>query len=124
MSTRRSSNGNSPYRTFEAAQEWAKSQPVLSTLHWQYLAKKEKIPLDIPTNLRIYPEFKGMRLFLGNEVKGRASIKESILALELSQFFKIQTQVKVTEGGFKVPKWRLFSPVGAKLNPYQCEYFC
>jgi very-short-patch-repair endonuclease len=101
MSTRRTSKGKSPYRKFEAAQEWARSQPVLSKLHWDYLAKMNKIPLDIPTNLKSYSEFKGMNEFLGNNVKGRASIKESIIALELSLFFKIETQVKITGDDFE-----------------------
>lgn len=96
MSTRRTSNRKSPYRGFEEAKAWARSQPVLSASHWQYLAKKKEIPTDIPTNLKVYPEYRGSQDFFGNKIKGRSSIKESVVAVELGHFFKIEQQAKIS----------------------------
>jgi hypothetical protein len=88
--------------SYEKAKEWARNFPVLSSPHWEYLSRKDIIPRNIPINLRTsYKEFKGWRDFLGFKVKSRSSIKESVLALELSWFFDLETQALLEFDNFK-----------------------
>lgn len=88
--------------SYEEAKAWARSVPVLSVSHWEYLSKKDLIPRNIPIYLKTsYTEFKGWRDFLGFKVKGRSSIKESVLALELSWFFKLEHQAFLEFNNFK-----------------------
>ena len=83
-------------RSYKDTKKWARSVPVISSTHWEFLAKQNLIPLDIPTNLHtVYKEFSGWSNFLGNKIKGKASLKETVLALELSQFLSIKTQEKI-----------------------------
>ncbi len=92
----RLSTRNQKKRSYKDAKEWAQSVPVISKTHWDFLAKQNLIPLDIPTNLNtVYKEFLSWSDFLGNRIKGKASLKETVLALELSNFFSIKTQEKI-----------------------------
>ena len=65
-----------------------RSVPVISKTHWDFLAKQNLIPLDIPTNLhKVYKEFTGWSDFLGNKIKGKASLKEISFSLGAFTFF-------------------------------------
>lgn len=92
----RLNNRHQKKRSYESTKEWARSVPVISKTHWDFLAKQNLIPLDIPLGLgQFYKEFSGWPDFLGNKIKGKASLKETVLALELSHLLSIKTQEKI-----------------------------
>lgn len=87
---------NQRKRSYKDTKKWARSVPVISSNHWKFLAKQNLIPLDIPTNVHtVYKDFRGWSDFLGNKIKGKASLKETVLALELSHFLSVKTQEKI-----------------------------
>ena len=102
--SRMSNRGNTKWRSFRDAKKWARSVPVVSRVHWSYLASVDKIPRDIPTNVnQVYPEFSTWRDFLDFNIKGKSSKIETVLAIELSNFFDLSHQhMIVTSSG---PNW-------------------
>lgn len=102
--SRISNRRTTKWRSFEDAKKWAQSIPVISSTHWLYLAKIDKIPRDIPTNVnQVYKEFTTWRDFLEFNIKGKSSKVETVLAIELSNFFELShQQIISTELG---PKW-------------------
>lgn len=82
-------------RSYAEAQEWAKLQGVSRREDWDMLATSGLIPPDIPTNLnQYYEEWNGWREFVGNAIRGGASISEVIVAHELAQFVTVADSIR------------------------------
>ena len=63
-------------RSYNDTKKWARSIPVVSKSHWEFLVRQNLIPLDIPTNFnQVYDEFSSWS-DLGNKIKGKAYLKK------------------------------------------------
>ena len=81
--------------SYEDAKSWAEKMGVLRKEDWDELSKNGLIPPEIPVNVsKFYKEWKSWSEFLGNQIKGGASITEVVIGLELSQFLEVDDSVR------------------------------
>jgi len=94
-------NRGQHYRSYEAAQTWARANGITTSTQWRSLGP-ERLPSDIPAKPgRVYAEWSNWQKFLGKRISG-ASVAEVILHHELSAFLPVAPRGRTLRlGGFK-----------------------
>jgi hypothetical protein len=81
--------------SYEDAKAWAKKMGVLRKEDWDELSTNGLMPPEIPANIsKFYKEWKSWSDFLGNQIRGGASITEVVIGNELGQFLDIDDSIR------------------------------
>jgi hypothetical protein len=81
--------------SYQDAKAWARKMGVLRKEDWDMLSTNGLMPPEIPTNVsKFYEEWKSWSDFLGNQIKGGASITEVIIGNEISQFLCVDDSIR------------------------------
>ena len=80
---------------YEEAKTWARKMGVLRKEDWDALSTNGMMPPEIPSNIaKYYKEWKSWADFLGNQIKGGASITEVVIGNEIGQFLNVDNSIR------------------------------